>query len=543
MGRDEFAGPEPGFADSVRSLSFILRIVSAADPFRYFPHRVRDGSEPTKSPAKLTRVTSIEPTDLSPATLGMLARAQNTVLSYADLLTDLVRAFRDAGHSLYLVGGSVRDALMGRLGNDLDFTTGARPDVVAAILESWAETTWDTGIEFGTVSAEKKGRQVEITTFRADVYDQVSRNPEVTFGDTLEGDLVRRDFRCNAIAVELHADGTRSFRDPLNGFDDVVAGVLDTPGPPEVSFGDDPLRMLRACRFTSQLGFAVSDRVRAAMTEMNGEIRRITVERVGAELDKMILGADPSSGIDLMVDTGLADHVIPEIPAMKMTQDEHRQHKDVYQHSLQVMRQAIEQEEPGEPDLELRWAALLHDCGKPDTRAFTDSGNVSFHHHEVVGAKLVRRRLRKLKYPKRVTENIAQLVYLHMRFHGYGDAAWTDSAVRRYVTDAGPLLEKLNKIVRADCTTRNRRKAARLARACDDLETRIAELAAAEDLAKVRPDLDGNDIMEILGLGPGPEVGQAWKHMKDVRLDQGPLEREDAILELKRWWTERDARA
>ena len=474
---------------------------------------------------------------------AMLAVADQAIGREADLLAPLAAAFAERGHSLYLVGGSVRDALMGRLGNDLDFTTGARPDVVAAILESWAETTWDTGIEFGTVSAEKKGRQVEITTFRADVYDQVSRNPEVTFGDTLEGDLVRRDFRCNAIAVELHADGTRSFRDPLNGFDDVVAGVLDTPGPPEVSFGDDPLRMLRACRFTSQLGFAVSDRVRAAMTEMNGEIRRITVERVGAELDKMILGADPSSGIDLMVDTGLADHVIPEIPAMKMTQDEHRQHKDVYQHSLQVMRQAIEQEEPGEPDLELRWAALLHDCGKPDTRAFTDSGNVSFHHHEVVGAKLVRRRLRKLKYPKRVTENIAQLVYLHMRFHGYGDAAWTDSAVRRYVTDAGPLLEKLNKIVRADCTTRNRRKAARLARACDDLETRIAELAAAEDLAKVRPDLDGNDIMEILGLGPGPEVGQAWKHMKDVRLDQGPLEREDAILELKRWWTERDTRA
>lgn len=472
---------------------------------------------------------------------AMLAVADQAIGREAELLAPLAAAFADAGHSLYLVGGSVRDALMGRLGNDLDFTTGARPEVIAAILEDWAETTWDTGIDFGTVSAEKKGRQVEITTFRSDEYDQVSRNPEVTFGDSLEGDLVRRDFRCNAIAVELHADGTRSFRDPLGGFDDVVAGVLDTPGAPEVSFGDDPLRMLRACRFTSQLGFGVSDRVRAAMKDMNGEIRRITAERVATELDKMILGADPSSGIDLMVDTGLADHVMPEIPDMKMTQDEHRQHKDVYQHSLQVMRQAIEQEEPGEPDLELRWAALLHDCGKPATRSFTESGNVSFHHHEVVGAKLVRRRLRKLKYPKRVTENIAQLVYLHMRFHGYGDAAWTDSAVRRYVTDAGPLLGKLNKIVRADCTTRNRRKAARLGRACDDLETRIAELAAAEDLAKVRPDLDGNDIMEILDLGPGPEVGEAWKHMKDVRLDQGPLEREDAILELKRWWTERES--
>lgn len=470
---------------------------------------------------------------------AMLAVADQAIGRESGLLAPLAAEFAQRGHRLYLVGGSVRDALLGRLGNDLDFTTGARPEVIREILDGWAETVWDTGIDFGTLSAERAGRQVEITTFRSDEYDQVSRNPEVTFGDTLEGDLVRRDFRCNAIAVELHADGTRSFRDPLGGFDDVVAGVLDTPGAPEVSFGDDPLRMLRACRFTSQLGFRVSDRVRAALEDMNAEIRRITVERVAVELDKLILGADPAAGIDLMVDTGLADHIFPEIPGMKMTQDEHRQHKDVYQHSLQVMRNAIAQEEPGEPDLELRWSALLHDCGKPDTRAYTESGNVTFHHHEVVGAKMVRRRLRKLKYPKRTTENISQLVYLHMRFHGYGESAWTDSAVRRYVTDAGDLLPKLNKIVRADCTTRNRRKAARLDRACDDLEQRIAELAAAEDLAKVRPDLDGNDIMEILGLGPGPEVGAAWKHMKDVRLDQGPLDREAAVAELKRWWAAR----
>lgn len=475
------------------------------------------------------------------ARTAMLAVADQAIGREAPILDPLAAAFAERGHRLYLVGGSVRDALLGRLGEDLDFTTDALPDVVRDILDGWAETVWDTGIAFGTLSAERKGRQVEITTFRADEYDQVSRNPEVTFGDTLEGDLVRRDFRCNAIAVELHGDGRRSFVDPLGGFDDVVAGVLDTPGPPEVSFGDDPLRMLRACRFTSQLGFRVTDRVRAALEDMHGEIRRITAERVAVELDKLILGADPAAGIDLMVDTGLADHVVPEIARMKMTQDEHLQHKDVYQHSLQVMRNAIAQEEPGEPDLELRWAALLHDCGKPDTRAYTESGNVTFHHHEVVGAKMVRRRFRKLKYPKRTTENIGQLVYLHMRFYGYGDSNWTDSAVRRYVTDAGPLLPKLNKIVRADCTTRNRRKAARLSRACDDLETRIAELAAAEDLAKVRPDLDGNDIMEILGLGPGPEVGEAWKHMKDVRLDQGPLEREDAIAELRRWWAERRA--
>lgn len=475
---------------------------------------------------------------IDPATrkMTMLATADRAIAAESEVLDPLARAFADAGYSLYLVGGSVRDALLGRLSCDLDFTTDARPEAVREILDEWAEVVWDTGIEFGTLSAEKLGRQVEITTFRADTYDQVSRNPEVTFGDTLEGDLVRRDFRCNAIAVQLHGDGSRTFCDPLNGFEDIVAGVLDTPGEPEVSFGDDPLRMLRACRFASQLGFEASPRVQAALADMHDEIKRITVERVAAELDKLILGQDPSKGIDMMVDSGLADHVIPEIPNMRMTQDEHRQHKDVYQHSLQVMRQAIDQEEPGEPDLILRWAALLHDCGKPDTRAFNDNGNVTFYQHEVVGSKLVRKRLRKLKYAKKVNDDISQLVFLHMRFHGYGEGKWTDSAVRRYVNDAGHLLERLNKLVRADCTTRNRRKAARLGRACDSLETRIAELAAAEDLAKVRPDLDGNDIMQILDLAPGPEVGAAWKHMKDVRLDKGPLEREDAILELKNWW-------
>ena len=271
---------------------------------------------------------------------------------------------------------------------------------------------------------------------------------------------------------------------------------------------------------------------------MSSEIDRITVERISTELNKLILGADPSRGIDLMVESGLADRVLPEISDMRMTQDEHRQHKDVYQHSLQVMRQAIDQEEPGEPDLVLRWAALLHDCGKPATRAYNEQGNVTFYQHEVVGAKLVRRRLRKLKFPKKISHEISQLVYLHMRFHGYGEGKWTDSAVRRYVNDAGDLLERLNKIVRADCTTRNRRKAARLARACDSLEARIKELAEQEDLARVRPDLDGNEIMEILDLKPGKEVGQAWNYLKELRLESGPLEREDAILALKKWWYE-----
>ncbi|MDO5030236.1 MAG: CCA tRNA nucleotidyltransferase [Corynebacterium sp.] len=468
----------------------------------------------------------------------MLAVADQAIAKEADILDSLAKAFTDAGYHLYLVGGSVRDALLGRLGEDLDFTTDARPEATRAILDQWADIVWDTGIEFGTLSAERHGRQVEITTFRADTYDQVSRNPEVTFGDTLEGDLIRRDFRCNAIAVELHGDGSRTFLDPLGGFEDLVAGVLDTPGAPEVSFGDDPLRMLRACRFASQLGFDVAPRVMDALTEMAGEIDRITVERVATELNKLILGAYPSRGIDLMVESGLADRVLPEISDMRMTQDEHRQHKDVYQHSLQVMRQAIDQEEPGEPDLVLRWAALLHDCGKPATRAYNEQGNVTFYQHEVVGAKLVRRRLRKLKFPKKTSHEISQLVYLHMRFHGYGEGKWTDSAVRRYVNDAGDLLERLNKIVRADCTTRNRRKAARLARACDNLEARIKELAEQEDLARVRPDLDGNEIMEILDLKPGKEVGQAWNYLKELRLESGPLEREDAILALKKWWYE-----
>ncbi|MDN5582339.1 MAG: CCA tRNA nucleotidyltransferase [Corynebacterium sp.] len=460
-------------------------------------------------------------------------------------LTALAGAFAARGHSLYLVGGSVRDALLGRLGDgaefDLDFTTDARPDVVTGILEDVAETVWDTGIEFGTVSAMFHGLVVEITTFRADSYDGASRNPQVTFGDTLDGDLVRRDFRCNAIALELSADGHHDLRDPLNGLDDLVAGVLDTPAAPEQSFHDDPLRMLRACRFASQLGFTVAERVRGAMTEMSGQIERITVERVATELNKLMLGAEPWTGLEMMSATGLADHVLPELPALKLTQDEHRQHKDVYAHSLQVLRNATElegrMEDATQDDrLVLRWAALLHDIGKPDTRDFTDTGAVTFHHHEVVGARMARRRLKALKYPKRQIQDIGQLVFLHMRFHGYGEGAWTDSAVRRYVADAGDLLPQLQVIVRADCTTRNKRKAGRLARAVEDLDSRIVELREQEDLDAVRPDLDGNEIMTVLGLRPGPEVGKAWAFLKELRLDRGPMDRDEAVAELTRWW-------
>jgi poly(A) polymerase len=470
----------------------------------------------------------------------LLAAAAVALNRQSDVLGDLGRLFADAGHQLYLVGGSVRDAVIGRLGTDLDFTTDARPDRLQQILRSWADALWDTGIEFGTVGVGKAGLRIEITTFRADSYDQVSRNPEVRFGDRLEDDLVRRDFRANAMAVAISADGPGEFHDPLGGLADIRARVLDTPAAPEVSFGDDPLRMLRAARFVSQLGFSVAPRVRAAMVAMAAELGRITVERVAAEMDKLMLGADPVAGVDLVVQTGLGAVVLPEIGEMRMAIDEHHQHKDVYQHSLTVLRQAIDLESEGEPDLVLRWAALLHDIGKPGTRRHESDGGVSFHHHEVVGAKMTRKRMRALKYSKQMVDDVSQLVYLHLRFHGYGDGKWTDSAVRRYVTDAGPLLPQLHKLVRADCTTRNARRAARLQANYDDLENRIAELSAAEDLQRVRPDLDGTEIMSILGIPAGPQVGEAWRYLKELRLDRGPLEHDEAVAELRKWWNARD---
>ncbi|EHI11351.1 CCA tRNA nucleotidyltransferase [Mycolicibacterium thermoresistibile] len=471
----------------------------------------------------------------------LLAGAAVALNRHAELLRDIGTVFADAGHELYLVGGSVRDALLGRLGTDLDFTTDARPEQMQKMLRPWAEAMWDTGIEFGTVGVAKRGLRLEITTFRADSYDQVSRHPEVRFGDRLDDDLVRRDFTVNAMAVRITPDspgGFGEFHDPLGGLAHLRARTLDTPAEPEVSFGDDPLRMLRAARFVSQLRFTVAPRVRAAIERMAPQLARISPERVQAELDKLILGDDPVAGIDLMVETGMGEVVLPEVGAMRMEIDEHHQHKDVYQHSLQVLRQAIALED-GEPDLVLRWAALLHDIGKPATRRLESDGRVSFHHHEVVGAKMTRKRMRALKYSKQMVEDVSQLVYLHLRFHGYGDGKWTDSAVRRYVADAGHLLPKLHKLVRADCTTRNRRRAARLQANYDNLERRIAELQAKEDLARVRPDLDGNEIMEILGIGPGPQVGEAWRYLKELRLDRGPLSREEAVDELLKWWEAR----
>ncbi len=474
----------------------------------------------------------------------LLARAAVALNRHGEVLASLGARFDAAGHELYLVGGSVRDAVLGRVSPDLDFTTDVRPEDLRELLRPWADALWDTGIEFGTVGVTRGPYRIEITTFRADTYDQVSRNPEVRFGDRLEDDLVRRDFTANAMAVRVTAAGLGEFLDPLGGVTALRDGVLDTPSAPEVSFGDDPLRMLRAARFVSQLGFTLAPRVRTAIEEMAPQLARITSERVAAELDKLMLGADPAAGIDLMVQTGLGEQVLPEVGAMRMAIDEHHQHKDVYQHSLTVLRQAIELEEPsGPPDLVLRWAALLHDIGKPATRRHEPDGGVSFHHHEVVGAKMARHRMRALKYSKQLVDEVSQLVYLHLRFHGYGDGRWTDAAVRRYVTDAGALLPRLHKLVRADCTTRNKRRAARLQANYDQLEARIADLAAREDLARVRPDLDGNEIMRLLDIPAGPEVGEAWRYLKELRLDRGPLSTDEARAELVSWWNARGDRS
>ena len=475
----------------------------------------------------------------------LLTAAAVALNRHAPVLSELGSAFAAAGHEIYLVGGSVRDALLGRLSPDLDFTTDARPEQVQTIVRPLADAIWDTGIEFGTIGVGKvvgkDDYRLEITTYRADTYDQVSRNPEVRFGHRLEDDLVRRDFTANAMAVHVMPSGPGEFLDPLGGFAALRARVLDTPSAPEVSFGDDPLRMLRAARFVSQLGFTVAPRVYQAIEDMAGELARISVERVAAELDKLLLGNDPVAGIDLLVQSGMGEVVLPEVGGMRMAIDEHHQHKDVYQHSLTVLRQAIALEDDG-PDLVLRWAALLHDIGKPATRRHEPDGGVSFHHHEVLGAKMVRKRMRALKYSKQMIDDVSQLVYLHLRFHGYGDGKWTDSAVRRYVADAGPLLPRLHKLVRADCTTRNQRRAARLRASYDRLEERIAELAAQEDLARIRPDLNGNEIMQLLDIPPGPLVGEAWDYLKELRLDRGPLTHEEATAELLGWWQKRGNR-
>ncbi|MCX0244891.1 CCA tRNA nucleotidyltransferase [Streptomyces drozdowiczii] len=459
-------------------------------------------------------------------------RAVSELLRVAPVADDLARRFQDAGFSLALVGGSVRDALLGRLGNDLDFTTDARPEDVLKIVRPWADSVWEVGIAFGTVGAQKHGYQIEVTTYRSEAYDRTSRKPEVSYGDSIEDDLVRRDFTVNAMAVALPE---KVFIDPHDGRKDLAERVLRTPGTPEASFSDDPLRMLRAARFAAQLDFEVAPEVVSAMTEMAGRIEIVSAERVREELNKLLLSAHPRKGLSLLVETGLAEQVLPELPALRLESDEHHRHKDVYEHSLTVLDQAIALEEEG-PDLVLRLAALLHDIGKPRTRRFEKDGRVSFHHHEVVGAKMTKKRMTALKYSNEMVKDVSKLVELHLRFHGYGDGEWTDSAVRRYVRDAGPLLERLHKLTRSDCTTRNKRKAAALSRTYDGLEERIAQLKSQEELDAIRPDLDGNEIMQILGVGPGPVIGKAYAFLLELRLENGPLEHDAAVAELKKWW-------
>lgn len=482
--------------------------------------------------------------DPAPALLPELMRQATAHLApVVPLLTELGGLFAAAGHELALVGGPVRDAFLGRTSPDLDFTTSATPDETQAILRPWADAHWDIGREFGTIGARRGEHTVEVTTYRADAYDGETRKPVVAFGDNLEDDLVRRDFTVNAMALRLPS---MEFVDPYAGLADLAARRLRTPGAPELSFGDDPLRMMRACRFTAQLGVEVAPEVRAAMVQMAGSIGILSAERVRDELTKLLLAPAPRPGLRLLVDTGLADHVLPELPALRLEIDEHHRHKDVYEHSLTVLDQAIALEGPAGgppesvpgPDLWLRLAALLHDIGKPATRRFEDGGGVSFHHHEVVGAKLASKRLKALRFDKETVKAVARLTELHLRFHGYGDGQWTDSAVRRYITDAGPLLPRLHRLTRSDSTTRNARKAARLSATYDALEVRIGALQEAEELARVRPELNGNEIAEVLGIRPGPVLGRAYSFLLEVRLDQGPIGREAAEAALRQWWAQ-----
>ena len=484
-------------------------------------------------------------TQLPPISVADVQRSVTETLDrLAPVIEPLGEAFAAEGFELALVGGPVRDAMLGRAHHDLDFTTSARPDDTERILKKWASTdrhgaTWDMGRAFGTIGCRKGPWQVEVTTYRSEVYDPTSRKPDVDFGDTLAGDLGRRDFTINAMAVRVPG---REVVDLYGGVVDLATRVLRTPGRPEDSFSDDPLRMMRAARFAAQLGFTVAPEVVEAMTAMADRISIISAERVRDELVKLVCAPYPRLGLTLLVDTGLADRVLPELPALRLERDEHHRHKDVYEHTLTVLEQAIDLESRlpgGGPDFVTRFAALMHDVGKPRTRRFVGDGSVTFHHHDVVGAKLTRKRMQALRFSKEEIEDVSTLVELHLRFHGYGTGEWTDSAVRRYVRDAGDQLERLHIVTRADCTTRNKKKAERLARTYDALEARIERLSEAEELAAMRPALDGNQIMEVLGLKPGREVGEAYKFLLDLRIDEGVLSEDEARQRLLEWWAAR----
>ena len=463
--------------------------------------------------------------------------AISTLIERAPESTELAKAFNAAGFKLALVGGPVRDAILGRLGNDLDFTTDAKPAQTKKILESWADSVWEIGAEFGTIAARKGEIEVEITTYRSESYDPDSRKPDVQFGESIEADLKRRDFTINAMALELTTQPP-TFIDLFNGITDLQNKIIKTPGKPEDSFSDDPLRMMRAARFMSQLNFAVDPAVISAITNMADRLKIISAERIRDEFTKTLMSSNPRLGITLLVETGLADKFLPEIPKLKLEIDEHHHHKDVYEHTLTVLEQAIALEERlGGPNLILRLAALLHDIGKPKTKALIAGGGVSFHHHEVVGSRMTKERLRALHFDNHTIKDVAKLVFLHLRFHGYGSGEWTDSAVRRYVRDAEDLLIHLHLLTRADCTTRNKKKAEGLARTYDQLEERIVQLMAEEELNKIRPDLDGVEIMKILNIKPSRVVGEAYDYLLELRMERGPLGPEKATEELLTWWS------
>lgn len=482
----------------------------------------------------------------APAPVDLLKGAVARLAPILPMLTGLGERFAAAGHEIALVGGPVRDAFLGRTSPDLDFTTDAQPDEILEVVRGWADAHWEIGREFGTIGVRKGDRLLEITTYRADTYDRTSRKPEVMFGDSIEGDLVRRDFTVNAMAIRLPS---LEFVDVHDGLRDLAARRLRTPAAPEESFADDPLRMMRAARFAAQLGFTVAPDAVRAMTERAGTLAMVSAERIRDEFSKLILAPRPRAGLTLLVDTGLAEIFLPELPALRLEVDEHHRHKDVYHHSLTVLEQAMALEGPPDgppesvpgPDLVLRLAALLHDIGKPATRRFEPGGGVSFHHHEMVGAKLAAKRLKAMRYDKETVKAVARLVELHLRFHGYGEGQWTDSAVRRYVTDAGPLLQRLHRLTRSDSTTRNVRKAQRLSAAYDDLEARIERITAEEELSKVRPELNGNEIAEVLGIKPGPVLGEAYDYLLSVRLDEGPIGKDAARERLLAWWASRGA--
>jgi poly(A) polymerase len=481
----------------------------------------------------------VSDSQLPPISVADVQRSVTAELDrIAPVIDSLGEAFARSGFELALVGGPVRDAMLGRPHNDLDFTTSARPEETEKILRTWGEGLWDMGRDFGTIGTRKGPWQVEVTTYRSEAYDADSRKPSVAYGTSLADDLVRRDFTVNAMAVRLPG---REVVDLYGGVVDLATRVLRTPGTPEASFSDDPLRMMRAARFAAQLGFTVAPEVVAAMKDMASRISIISAERVRDELVKLICAPYPRLGLSLLVETGLAELVLPELTALRMERDEHNRHKDVYEHTLTVLEQSIDQEARlgGGPDFVSRFAALMHDVGKPRTRKFHDDGTVSFHHHDVVGAKMTRKRMKALRFSNDEIEAVSSLVELHLRFHGYGDGEWTDSAVRRYVRDAGDQLQRLHVLTRADCTTRNRRKADRLARTYDALEARIERISEEEELAALRPALDGNQIMSLLDISPGREVGAAYKFLMDLRLDEGVLSEDEAAKRLLDWWSER----